>query len=212
MRRGHLFLMDSTHDSNSLKWKLFSLMVRDEHACWWPCAHMLSSNEDGDIIEAFLICVKNWCRRWIPRYAITDDSAAEQRAVRLAFRGLDAGEQEVSHFLCRTHSERTLNRQLAGDRCKKSRDHLYKALYLRKTGGGCEDSITAALAAAPDQKTEDYIRREWWNSREKWANYARQHSCLLLQCMTTNAVESWHHSLKAHAEGELLSRYLSDIR
>lgn len=30
MRRGHLFLMDSTHNTNALKWKLFSLLVRDE--------------------------------------------------------------------------------------------------------------------------------------------------------------------------------------
>lgn len=28
MRRGHLTLMDSTHNTNSLKWKLFTLMIR----------------------------------------------------------------------------------------------------------------------------------------------------------------------------------------
>lgn len=31
MRRGHLALMNSTHSTNQLKWKLFTLMVRDEY-------------------------------------------------------------------------------------------------------------------------------------------------------------------------------------
>ena len=31
MRRGHLVLMDSTHNTNQLKWKLFTMMMRDEH-------------------------------------------------------------------------------------------------------------------------------------------------------------------------------------
>jgi hypothetical protein len=130
MRRGHLTLMNSTHNTNHLKWKLFTVMIRDEYASWIPAAHMLASNEDGDIIAAFLRQLKQWCRqRWNLRYIITDDSAAEQRAVNLAFQGLIAGEMEISHFLCRTHSERTLNRKLAGHRCKYARKHLYDALY-----------------------------------------------------------------------------------
>lgn len=66
---------------------------------------------------------------------------------------------------------------------------------------GCEESIEAAIHAAPEDKKE-YIRREWWSTSHQWAYYARQHSCLLLQCMTTNSVESWHKSLKHHAEGK----------
>lgn len=201
MKRGHLVLMDSTHNTNHLKWKLFTVMVRDECASWIPGAHMLTSNEDGDIIAAFLCQIKKWCREsWRLRYIITDDSAAEQRAVSLAFQGLIVGEMEVSHFLCRKHSERTLNRTLAGDKCKKARKHLYDALYFRKTEPGCEDSISKALIAAPKEK-RDYIEREWLQTRAQWANYARQHSCILLQCMTTNVVESWHSSIKKHAEG-----------
>ena len=106
--------MDSTHNTNALKWKLFTVMVRDEYGSFWPSGHMLSSNEDADIIAEFLKTLKKWLRIWHPRYAVTDDSAAEQKAVRLAFRGHQDGEQEVSHFLCRTHSERTLNRALSG--------------------------------------------------------------------------------------------------
>jgi hypothetical protein len=45
-----------------------------------------------------------------------------------------------------------------------------------------------------------WIRREWWETRKQWVYYARQHSCLLLQCMTTNSIESWHKSFKSQTE------------
>lgn len=200
MRRGHLTLMDSTHHTNALKWKLFTLMVRDECGSWIPGAHMLASNEDGNLIGAFLRIIKEWSRGWRLRYMITDDSAAEQRGVSLAFRGLIDSETEVSHFLCRTHSERTLNRKLSGPACLAAKKHLYDALYFRKTEMGCDDSIKQAMKAAPINKRA-YIEREWAATKKQWAGYARQHSCLLLQCMTTNAVESWHASIKKHANG-----------
>lgn len=144
---------------------------------------------------------------WKLRYFLTDDSAAEQRAVAIAFPGLTAGEQEVDHFLCRKHSERTMDRKLAGARNKAAKGHLYQALYFRHSAIGCEQSVEAAIHAAPEDKKE-YIRREWWSTRHQWAYYTRQHSCLLLQCMTINAVESWHKSLKHHAEGkEAMSKF-----
>ena len=66
---------------------------------------------------------------------------------------------------------------------------------------GCDQSIEAAIKAAPESKRA-YIRREWLETKQQWAYYARQHSCLLLQCMTTNSVEAWHKSIKSHAEGK----------
>ena len=154
-RRGHLALMDATHNTNTLKWKLFTVMARSEDGRWIPCAHMLSATEDGNIVGAFLRKIKQWCGgrgAWRLRYMITDDSAAEQKAVRLAFRGLEEGEQQVDHFLCRKHSERTLKRELGADSCKKSFEHLYKALYYRFSEQGCLDEVHAALNAAPDSK------------------------------------------------------------
>ena len=196
--------MDSSHNTNALKWKLFTIMARSEHGRWVPCAHLLSPTEDGNIVAAFLRKIKDWCGgrgAWPLRYIITDDSAAEQKAVRLAFRGLEEGEQQVDHFLCRKHSERTLKRELSAKTCKKSFEHLFQALYYRYSEQGCLDEINAAIAAAPDSKKE-YIRKWWLHTRRLWAYYARQHSCLLLQVTTTNPVESWHHSLKIHAQGK----------
>ncbi|KAF8421730.1 hypothetical protein BGX38DRAFT_1239967 [Terfezia claveryi] len=46
---------------------------------------------------------------------MTDDSAIEQRTIRLAFPGLNAGEQEVAHLLCSVHSNRTLLRRLGSN-------------------------------------------------------------------------------------------------
>ncbi|MCJ1345134.1 hypothetical protein MMC31_003339 [Peltigera leucophlebia] len=88
MRRGHLTLMDATHNTNRLHWKLFTVMIRHEYGNWIPGAHMLCEHEDGDIIAAFLATLRRWCGGeggWQPRYFVTDDSAAEQRAVGLAF-------------------------------------------------------------------------------------------------------------------------------
>ena len=67
---------------------------------------------------------------------------------------------EVSHFLSRTHSERTLKRKLSGARCQNARKHLYDTLYFRKTELGCDDSIKKALKAAPEEKRQ-YKEREW---------------------------------------------------
>jgi len=94
---GHLSLMDSTHKTNQLEWKLFTLMVRDKFTCWHPVAHALLSNEFGELIAEFLLAIKKWTPGWDCRYALTDDSGAEIRAFRLAFLGLAAGETEVSH-------------------------------------------------------------------------------------------------------------------
>ena len=110
MRRGHLTLMDATYNTNHLHWKLFTVMIRHEYGNWIPGAHMLSEYEDGDIIVAFLTHLRCWCGGngdGQPRYFVTDDSAAEQRAVELAFKDL-TGDTSIEHFLCRTYSEQTL--------------------------------------------------------------------------------------------------------
>ena len=95
-RHGYLTLVDSTHKTNQLEWKLFTLMVRDAYACWRPVAHAFLSNEFGELIAEFLLVIKRWAPNWSIRYALSDDSAAEQKAFRLAFPGLAAGETEVS--------------------------------------------------------------------------------------------------------------------
>ncbi|KAN0083307.1 hypothetical protein V8E54_002395 [Elaphomyces granulatus] len=49
---GLLTLMDSTHNTNRGKWSLYTLLVRDEHSSWIPCAHFFTKLlEAGIIVE-----------------------------------------------------------------------------------------------------------------------------------------------------------------
>ena len=62
---------------------------------------MLSEHEDGDVIAAFLTHLRRWCGGnggWQLRYFITNNSAAVQRAVGLAFENLTEVAC-VEHFL-----------------------------------------------------------------------------------------------------------------
>jgi hypothetical protein len=173
--------MDATHNMNHLKWYLTTLMVCTEHGSWLPAAHFLHEFQDSDILAAGLCQIKRWCgNRWLLRYILTDDSAGEQSAVQKAFPGLIAGEQEVTHLLCTVHSERTLQRSLAGQEYTEARKHLLVAMRVRRTHAGCEESIRAAIKASPKAKRA-YIEKEWLTTCSQWAMFARQHSSLLIQ-------------------------------
>jgi hypothetical protein len=50
---GYLSLIDSTHKTNQLEWKLFTLIVRDQYACWHPIAYGLLSHEFGKLIISY---------------------------------------------------------------------------------------------------------------------------------------------------------------
>src|SRR6266498_627323 len=160
--------MNSTHCTNRLNWFLYTVIVRDKCGSWVPTAHILTAREDSDIVACGLRILKRWCGdRWVLRYILTDGSAGEQSTVRKAFRDLKEGKQDVDHYLCRVHSERTLLRKLPGKKNKACVGHLIAALKFRQTQPGYEDSIEYAIKTAPDNKTRDYIRKEWWETREK---------------------------------------------
>jgi len=78
----------------------------------------------------------------------------------MSFRDLEIDEQEISHYLCKTHLKRTLKRKLVDSRCKKLYEHLYATLYYRKINLDCEDSIKRAMDVASNKEKRDYIERE----------------------------------------------------
>jgi len=129
---------------------------------------------------------------------MTGDSAIEQRAIRLAFPCLNAGEQEVIHLLCSVHSNQTLLRRFNSTAHKPAYRLLKHAMYCF-TEIQNRELCKQAIAAAADQETANYIRIHWLQTASKWAMYARQHSPLLLQVTTTNACEAWHRKLKSSA-------------
>lgn len=76
---------------------------------------MLFKHEDIDIIATFFLHFYYWYggdRGWQPHYFLTDDSIAEQQIVSLTFKDL-IGDNFVEYFLCHTHFEHTLTRNLA---------------------------------------------------------------------------------------------------
>jgi hypothetical protein len=85
------------------------------------------------------------------------------------------------HLLCRVHCIRTLKWKLGKKSDAKSRRHLIAALCNRFMQDGARDSVDNALEAATSPEKASYIRREWEASLPIWANYAREHSALLLQ-------------------------------
>ena len=200
--RGHLTLMDATHETNWLGWLLYAIMVRDEHGCWVPGGHFLTEKEDGDIIAEALKVFKQWCggrRGWRLRYMLTDDSAAEISAVRQAFKPFMDADIIVDHLLCMAHSERTLKRNFAGKKYAKVLHHMITALKFRSSIYKCRDSMREAikiLERMKDYKKLDYLMKEWWDTSDTWASYARRHSTILMQIKDTNPVEGWHSTIK----------------
>ena len=73
-------------------------------------------------------------------------------------------------------------------------------MFYQKTEGGCVEDINSAINVAPNEATKQYIVNEWLKDRFSWAMFARQHSPILLQVTTTNAVEAWHKQIKQHCE------------
>lgn len=47
-----------------------------------------------------------------------------------------------------------------------------------------------------EERLEAYIQHELIDKLPLWANYARTHSTLLLECKTTNPLETFHSVLK----------------
>ena len=74
------------------------------------------------------------------------------------------------------------------------------ALCNRRTRHGALESTNQAIDLAGSPESANYIQNNWLPDIEKWANYARDHSPLLLQVTTTNPNEAWHRSLKALAK------------
>lgn len=94
---------------------------------------------------------------------------------------------------------RTIKRKLGSKGNTRARAALLAALCNRRTKAGALESTYQAIKYAEDEKSADYIRLNWLPDIEKWGNYARVHSALLLQVTSTNPIEAYHRSLKALA-------------
>lgn len=153
-KRGRLTLLDSTHKTNFLGWYLYTFMCRDEAGSFIPSCHLLTDGEDSNILAEAILVIKKWLNQglqdwqhWKPRYFLTDDSAAEQLAIKKAFKGVYAwgGEDEIKHFLCQVHSRRTIDKRIKD---AEIRAELYSTLYYHTGKNQAELAVNRAIELA----------------------------------------------------------------
>ena len=189
---GWLTLIDSTHKTNRYDWRLFTLYIRDHYGCWDVGAHFFVSTEDSDTIAEALKIIRNICKNWTPAYILMDQSNIEANSIKKVFSGLKANEQECNIIFCTVHIMRTWMSKIYE---KKTKEAMIGAMY-KRTKIGCEQLIQNALQLCPVPAICNYIKRNYMKNSHQWALWARQHSPLLLQVTSTNALESFHSELK----------------
>jgi hypothetical protein len=125
------------------KWKLFtSWMVRTEvNMITSTCpARALDQVRRWQCIGKDMAVVRSWIQelgqdRKI-RHCLTDDSAAEERAIQIAFLEDNSVYGRVEHLFSKWHSKQTLDRQLHGDILNAANEHLKAALFNRRSEAG----------------------------------------------------------------------------
>jgi hypothetical protein len=191
-RFGWLTLIDSTHKTNKYDWRLFTLYVRDNHSSWDVGAHFFVSNEDSDTVAEALKIIRRFVCSWEPRYFLSDQSNVEANGIAIAFPGLLKGEQECEVIFCTVHVMRTWMTKIYETKVRRKMIHaLHKITKI-----GCDELIQQAIDECQVPAIKKYILRNYIKNTNQWALWARQHSPLLLQITSTNAIESYHSELK----------------
>jgi len=191
-RYGWLTLMDSTHKTNKYNWRLFTLYIRDGYGCWNVGGHFFVSNEDSDTVAEALRIMRRFCSSWKPRYFLLDQSSVEARSIMATFPGLEKGEQECEVIFCTVHVMRTWMHKIYDT---ETRNKMIQAMH-KRTKIGCEFFIQKSINECTLSPIKKYITRYYSKNSHQWALWARQHSPLLLQVTSTNALESYHSELK----------------
>jgi hypothetical protein len=189
---GWLTLIDSTHKTNKYDWRLFTLYIRDTYGSWNIGAHFLVSIEDSDTVSEALKIIRNKFCHWFPRYILSDQSSIEAKSIKKTFPGISVGEQECEVILCVVHVMRTWMTKIYD---KKTRDIMNAAMH-KRTKIGCEKLVQDAINNCEVPAIQNYIKRNYIKNTQQWALWARQHSPLLLQVLSTNPLESYHNELK----------------
>ena len=195
---GWLTLIDSTHKTNRYDYRLFTLYIRNSYGCWEVGAHFFVSNEDSSTVAKALKIIRKFGCHWKPRYFLADQSHVEANSIKMAFPGLQNGEQECDVIFCTVHVMRTWMSKIYDS---KTRQKMIHAMH-KITKIGCESLIQQAINECPIPTIKQYIQRYYMRNTHQWALWARQHSPLLLQVTTTNPLESYHSELKKNTSSQ----------
>ncbi|KAF9150136.1 hypothetical protein BGX20_005790, partial [Mortierella sp. AD010] len=159
---------------------------------WDVGAHFFVSEENSASVTSALKIIRKWEPNWQPRYMLSDQSSIENKSINMAFPGITRGEQNCDVILCSVHIMRTWKLKIY---VKETEAKMIQAMHNR-TQIGCDALIEDTIATCPVSPVAKYVRTYHSNNTEKWAFWARQHSPLLLQVTSTNALESYHSELK----------------
>ena len=162
--------------------------------------HCLVERENSPILTAALKKLQFWSEnKWRMAYALTDNSVVEQRAVKNAFPlHTEVDSHLHGHLLCTVHSDRTLQRRFKTQIDSELLQCMRKAMFSYQESQ-CTALCYEAIGLARSDKDKKYLEKEWLNTRQQWAMFARQHSQILRQVTTTNPLEAWHEKLKGSA-------------
>ena len=168
------------------------MYIRNHYEYWNVGTHFFISNEDSNTVAEGLRIVRQFANHWNPRYFLSDQSNIESNSIKAAFSGLKNGEQECDIIFCTVHIMRIWMSKIYD---KKTRQKMVQAMH-KRTKIGCEDLVQRAINKCENLVIKRYISRNYTKNIHQWALWARQHSPLLLQVTSTNALESYHSELK----------------
>lgn len=171
---GAVVLLDAAPDTNTLRWRLFTLLVRDSGASWLPAAHFLVSNTSGGVIEAALTDIKRLVPDWKPRFFVTDRLSAEADGI-IAF--AQVHRLEVSVLASQWHWKRDVEQELAGRHLLECREWIRLALYVSVDEQGCQQYGQMALQAIPAgcqwDEARRYVASLFSGDVARWASFGR---------------------------------------
>ncbi len=164
-QHGWLTLIDSTHKTNRYDCHLFTLYIRNYYGCWDVGAHFFVSNENSITIVEGLKIIRRFARYWSPRYFLSDQSNIESNSIKMAFPGLNNGEQECDVIFCTVHIMRTWMNKIYD---KKTRQKMIHAMH-KRTKIGCEDLLQQAINECSNSAIKKYITRNYTKNVHQWA-------------------------------------------
>lgn len=168
-------------------------MCWNEYGIWVPGAHCLVKRENSDILATALSQIYAWSKQqWKMQYPLTNNSTVEKAAIKKAFINED---HVKNHLLCTVHSERTLGCNFCSSEDRASYEYLQHAMKVISEEE-CICLCENAIENPSSQKKQEYIRKEWLETRQSWAMFTWQHSQIRLQATSSNGCEAWYGWLK----------------
>ncbi|CAG8571756.1 15275_t:CDS:2, partial [Cetraspora pellucida] len=153
---------------------------------------LIDSTHKTNKYDWHLFTLYVWDGTWKPRYFLADQSSIETKSIMTVFPGLSKDEQECDVIFCTVHVMRTWMNKIYES---ETRSKMIQAMH-KRTKIDCDMFVQKAINECTLSPVKKYISRYYSENTHQWALWARQHSPLLLQITSTNALESYHSELK----------------